>query len=225
MNTIVRYSLTVQDVSVTDAHGMTLVSTDPDALNQPAAFRFSLVSVQSGGVIHQLKVLFGKPRVLDISQALDRNGVPFLVAHIGVRSTFLKNSYEPWLRAALWFALAAALAAMLVAGVLANLALRPLETISARLEGLTRASGKVGNDSSAQLPAGGAGSDTVVRVTKTLDRLGEQMRTQEAGYTALQANLNQMLDTLRDGVLLFTADQRAVMVSDAVAYFLPAPAE
>ncbi len=59
-----------------------------------------------------------------------------------------------------------------------------------------------------------------MRVTKTIDRLGEQMRTQEAGYTALQANLNQMLDTLRDGVLLFTADRRAVMVSDAVAYFL-----
>ena len=63
----------------------------------------------------------------------------------------------------------------------------------------------------------------MVRVTKTIDRLGEQMRTQEAGYTALQANLNQMLDTLRDGVLLFTADRRAVMVSDAVAYFLTTP--
>ena len=60
-------------------------------------------------------------------------------------------------------------------------------------------------------------------MTKTIDRLGEQMRTQEAGYTALQANLNQMLDTLRDGVLLFTADRRAVMVSDAVAYFLTTP--
>src|ERR1700756_1239370 len=68
-----------------------------------------------------------------------------------------------------------------------------------------------------------AGSDTVVRVTKTIDRLDEQMRTQEAGYTAVQANLNQMLDTLRDGVLLFTADLRAVMVSDAVACFLTMP--
>ena len=223
MNTIVRYSETVQDVSVTDAHGMTLVSTDPDALNQPAAFRFSLASVQSGGVARQLRVVFGKPRVLDISQSLDRNGVPFLVAHIGVRSTFLKNSYEPWLRAALWFALAAALAAMLAAGVLSNLALRPLETISARLERLTRAGGEAGNDSSERLLADGVGSDAVVRVTKTIERLGEQMRTQEAGYTALQANLNQMLDTLRDGVLLFTADRRAVMVSDAVAYFLAAP--
>jgi signal transduction histidine kinase len=220
MNTIVRYSETVQDVSVTDAHGMTLVSTDPDAINQSATFRFGLKSLQNGGITRQLRVVFGKPRVLDTSQALDRNGVPFLVAHVGVRSTFLKNSYEPWLRDALWFALAAALAAMLSAGVLANVALRPLEAISARLDRLTRASGELGTDSSAQLPAGGPGSDTVVWVTKTIDRLGEQMRTQEAGYTALQANLNQMLDTLRDGVMLFTADRRAVMVSDAVAYFL-----
>ena len=42
MNAVVRYSQTVQDVSVTDAHGMTLVSTDPDALDQPATFRLSL---------------------------------------------------------------------------------------------------------------------------------------------------------------------------------------
>jgi signal transduction histidine kinase len=223
MNTIVRYSPTVQDVSVTDAHGMTLVSTDPDALDQPAIFRFSLASVQSGSVAHQMRVVFGKPRVLDIAQSLDRNGRPFLVAHIGVRSTFLKNSFQPWLRAALFFALAAALVAMLAAGVLANVALRPLEAISVRLASLTRASNVVSSDSSAQLMVGGAGSDAVVRVTKTIDRLGEQMRTQEAGYTALQANLNQMLDTLRDGVLLFTADRRAVMVSDAVAYFLATP--
>src|SRR5260370_27414177 len=116
MNTIVRDSDTVQDVSVTDAHGMTLVSTDPDAVNQPATFRFSLKSVQGGGMARQLSVVFGKPRVLDTSQSLDRNGVPFLVAHVGVRSTFLKNSYEPWLRDALIVALAAALAVMVAAG-------------------------------------------------------------------------------------------------------------
>ena len=224
MSAIVRYSETVQDVSVTDAQGMTLLSTDPDALNQPAAFRFSLASVQSGGLARQLRVVFGKPRVLDISQSLDRNGVPFLVAHVGVRSTFLKNSYEPWLQAALWFAIASALAAVLCAGVLANVALRPLETISARLESLTLAGGTAGSEKRERL-GGELGSDAVVRVTKSIDQLGERMRTQEAGYTALQANLNQMLDTLRDGVLLFTADRRAVMVSDAVAYFLPTPVD
>jgi signal transduction histidine kinase len=220
MNTIVRYSPTVQDVSVTDANGLTLVSTDPDAVDEKAVFRFSLASVQNGPISRQMRVVFGRPRVLDISQSLERNGAPFLVVHVGVRSTFLKNSYEPWLLDALIFAALAAVASVVSAGLLANLSLRPLEAISARLEILTRAGGATPER---LMESRSTRNDTVVQVTRTLDRLGEQMRTQEAGYTALQANLNQMLDTLRDGVMLFTADRRAVMVSDAVAYFLGAP--
>jgi signal transduction histidine kinase len=222
MNAIIRYSPTVQDVSVTDAHGLTLVSTDPDALNQQIIYRVSLLGMRDGSVMYQMRQMFGKPRELDVTQSLDRNGAPFLVVHVGVRSTFLRNSYAPWLRTALIFALLAAVVAMVVAALLANLALRPIEQISAQLEVLTLRAGEVPQ---ALHEAGGEGSDAVVRVAKTIDRLGEQMRSREAGYTALQANLNQMLDTLRDGVLLFTADHRAVMVSDAVAYFLNKPEE
>jgi signal transduction histidine kinase len=221
MKAIVRYLPTVQDVSVTDASGMTLLSTDPDELNQRAPFRTSLNTVQNSGMFFQTREVFGRPRVLDISQPLQRNGVPFLIVHVGVRSTFLKNSYAPWLRSAILFALLAGLASVVAAGVMANSALVPIEQIGARLESLTLPR----SDESVRKLETSAGSDAVVRVTRTLERLGEQMRTQEAGYTALQANLNQMLDTLRDGVLLFTADRRAVMVSDAVAYFLNEPQE
>jgi signal transduction histidine kinase len=223
MNMVVRYSPTVQDVSVTDAHGLTLVSTDPDALDQPpinrSINRMSLQSVQAGSILSQMKMVFGQPRVLDIVQVLDRNGKPFLMVHVGVRSTFLRASYEPWLKDALAFALLAALAAMVAAGLLANVALQPIEVISRKLESLTIA------DRDALPPAQekDSGNDAVVRVSKTIDRLGQQIRSTEEGYTALQANLAQMLDTLRDGVLLFTADHRAVMVSDAVAYFLNKP--
>jgi signal transduction histidine kinase len=219
MNAIVRYSPTVQDVSVTDAYGMTLLSTDPDAMNQRFPLRTSLSTVETGGMRYQTRQVFGRPQVLDISQTLQRNGLPFLIVHVGVRSTFLKNAYTPWLRAAALFALLAGLASMLAAGVMANTALQPIEQISDQLERLTMASG----EAAPQLLEAGAGKDAMVRVTKTIDRLGEQMRSKEAGYTALQANLNQMLDTLRDGVMLFTEDQRAVMVSDAVAYFLGVP--
>ena len=47
MNTIVRYSPTVQDVSVTDAHGLTLVSTDPDAVDDKAVFRYEMHTLPS----------------------------------------------------------------------------------------------------------------------------------------------------------------------------------
>jgi signal transduction histidine kinase len=217
MNAIIRYSPTVQDVSVTDARGKTLVSTDPDALDQPWAQRQTLEALRSGSPAYQTKLVFGKPQVLDTAQSLERNNQPFLYVHVGARSTFLRNSYEPWLRDALYFALAAAVAAMIAAGLLANVALQPIEEISSKLEKLTLAGGEPAPKKAAD------GGDAVLRVTKTIDILGEQMRSKEAGYTALQANLNQMLDTLRDGVLLFTADQRAVMVSDAVAYFLNRP--
>jgi signal transduction histidine kinase len=221
MKAIVRYSPTVQDVSVTDAYGMTVLSTDPDELNQRAPFRTSLSAVQNGGLFFQTRQVFGRPRVLDISQPLQRNGVPFLIVHVGVRSTFLKNSYAPWLKSAILFALLAGLASVVAAGVMANSALVPIEQIGARLESLTLPR----SDESTRRLETGEGSDAVVRVTRSLERLGEQMRTQEAGYTALQSNLNQMLDTLRDGVLLFTADRRAVMVSDAVANFLGEPSD
>jgi len=220
MNAIVRYSPTVQDVSVTDARGVIVVSTDPDEVGQPTGQRNSLESIRNGSVAYQRRQVFGSPQVFDTLQPLDRNGKPFLVVHVGVRSTFLRNSYEPWLKAAGLFALLAALAAMIAAAVLANAALQPIEQISRQLDKLTlQAVGETASPPAQDK----SGNDTVVRVAQTIDRLGEQMRSKEAGYTALQANLNQMLDTLRDGVLLFTADRRAVMVSDAVAYFLNYP--
>lgn len=216
MDALVRYSPAVQDVSITDAHGLTLMSTDPTAWNQQAATRTNFDRIKDAGISYQIRQVFGPPRVLDATAPLDRNGMPFLTVHVGLRSTFLKNNYVPWLKDALLLALLGGLGTMVAAGFLANLALRPLEDVTRRLEFLTR-------HTPPRTPAfeSGRPRDAIVRVTDTIDRLGEQMRSTEAGYTDLQANLNKMLDTLRDGVVLFTAEGRAVMVSDAVANFLP----
>ena len=221
MSTIVRYSPTVQDVSVTDMAGRVLVSTDPDAAGQHAATRMALLGVRDGSVWSQTQQVFGAPKVLDLSEPLLRNGRPFLLVHVGVRSTFLKASYEPWLRAAILFALLAGGASMIAAALLANVALSPIEQISRKLEQMGVVEDGVEEAPSAEPQ--GARSDAVIRVTRSIDRLGQQMRSAEAGYTLLQENLNQMLDTLRDGVLMFTADRRAVMVSDAVEHFLNKP--
>ncbi len=221
MNAIVRYSPPVQDVSVTDAAGVTLVSTDPDALGQRTPSRGGLARVEQGNAWTQTRELFGGPRVLDLSESIQRDKTPFLIVHVGVRSTFLRASYEPWLRTALLFAAMAGFASMVAAALLANLALSPIEQISKQLEHLVVA------DEAEAVTTEAEGDrvkrDAVVRVTRSIDRLGEQMRSTEAGYTALRTNLNKMLDTLRDGVLLFTEDGRAAMVSDAAAYFLDKP--
>src|ERR1017187_3303280 len=95
MDRVVRYSEPVQDVSVTDAHGFTMLSTDPDAINQRAAYRDSFARLRDGSVYQQVREVFGAPGVLDIAEPLDLNGMPFLVVHVGVRSTFLRFALEP----------------------------------------------------------------------------------------------------------------------------------
>ncbi len=221
MSAIVRYTPTVQDVSVTDTAGVTLLSTDPDAMGQRYPARPGLARVKQGNVWLQMGELFGRPRVLELSEAIQRNGQPFLAVHLGVRSTFLRASYEPWLRTALVFTGMAALTSMAAAALLANLALNPLEQISRQLEHLGVV--EEAEEVEAEDEPYRTKRDAVVRVTRSIDRLGEQMRSTEAGYTALRTNLNKMLDTLRDGVLLFTEDGRAAMASDAAAHFLNKP--
>jgi signal transduction histidine kinase len=228
MNGIVRYAPTVEDVSVTDAHGFTIVSTDPDAVNNQRPAYDSFDRVRDGSLLYQVREVFGKPRILDIAVPLDRNHMPFLVVHVGVRSTFLRfagaNAYEPWLQAALEFVLFATLASVVAAALISTVALRPLQTIGEQLEQLTLSRGDSTAEVLLEQPAlagpKSRGVDPLGRVNLSIDRLGRQMRTREEGYTALQTNLNRMLDTLRDGVLLFAPDRRAVMVSDAVAQFL-----
>jgi len=228
MDGILRYSPTVEDVSITDAHGFTMLSTDPDALNQRAPYRDSFDRLRDSNILYQLREVFGRPKVLDISVPLDRYHMPFLIVHVGVQSTFLRNSYEPFLRAALQFVLLATLVSMAVAAVLSAVALRPLQAIGEQLERLTltrgdTTRGALPGQAALLLDPASNVADPIGRVTRSIDRIGRQMRSQEEGYTALQTNLNQMLDTLRDGVLLFTADRRAVMVSDAVAHFILTP--
>jgi len=150
---------------------------------------------------------------------LDRNNQPFLFVHVGVRSTFLRNAYEPWLRAALEVVLLAILASVAAAALLSTVALRPLQAIGEQLERLTVTRGSSSADL-LQVDAPSPYADPIGRVNLSIDRLGRQMRAREEGYSALETNLGHMLDTLRDGVLLFAPDRRAVMVSDAVAQFL-----
>ncbi len=216
MDSFVRYSPSVQDVSVADSHGRTLVSTDPQMWNQPTTARVSFDRVRDASVAFKVREVFGQAHVLDVAAPLDRNGAPFLMVHVGLRSTFLKANYVPWLKDGFLLALTCAVITMIASGVLASLALRPIEDIRLKLE---RLSGVSAEDLQ-PLALGSGKEDAVVRVTESIDRLGLRMRTTEAGYTDLQANLDKMLDTLRDGVVLFTAEGRVVMVSDAVANFV-----
>ena len=60
-------------------------------------------------------------------------------------------------------------------------------------------------------------------VNTKIEVLGQQMRDVKEVFSALQENLDQIMTTLQDGVMLFTREERAVLVSSSIERFLGRP--
>ena len=213
-----RYSLTVYDLNIGDSQSNTLLSTNPENEDKPLPARHNYEELLNANPIQLMKQVFGPPRVFDVVVPLERNGAPFVTVHVGVRTTFLRAVYEPWLSGAITLMELALGAALIVAFMLGNFALRPLEEISEQLDYWAELSepGGEGTRKEEQAPK----QDTAERVSSKIELIGHRMRNVEEVFSALKDNLAQILGNLQDGILLFTADGRAVLVSEAARRFL-----
>jgi signal transduction histidine kinase len=207
-----RYSPTVFDITIGDNQGRALLTTGQVGQDQPLPVRPSYQQLRSTNALELARAVFGKAQVYDVVVPLERNGEFFASVHIGVRTTFLKELYRPWLNAALTLMGLALATALLVAFLLGNLALRPMEELNMQLDYWTPALESITADEK--------DTDTVVRVSNKIERIGQRMRNVEEVFSALKENLDQVLGNLQDGIMLFTGDGRAVLVSSAVERFL-----
>ena len=216
LDSINRYSLTVYDVNIGDSQARTLLSTNPDNQDKPLPIRPDYQRLLEANPARLMLIVFGRPRVYNVAVPLERNGAPFAMVHVGVRTTLLRALYAPWLGAAITlmgFALGTALVA---AFLLSNVALQPMEEISRQLDYWTSTSKEPGESETTPT----ANEDTAARVSSKIERIGQRMRNVEEVFSALQGNLDQILGNLQDGILLFTGDGRAVLVSAAARRFL-----
>jgi len=143
-------------------------------------------------------------------------GKPFGEVRVGVSTTLLRDTLRPQITNALLFSGSAILLSLVLAAGLSNLALRPLAAISHRLDLIS--SGKadlVGTPSRR--------SDEYGTVSTKIERLGRQMRDVKEVFSALKENLDQMMANLQDGVMLFTSDSNAVLVSASAERFIGKP--
>jgi signal transduction histidine kinase len=214
MNSAISYSPTVFDVAIADSEGRGLLSTDPANLDHLLPHRQEYEDLQSGGLVRLLEIVFGPPRVYNLTLPLEQNAETFATVRVGVRTTFLRFVVEPWLIAALTYTGVAILCSLIFAAFLANLALKPIEQIGARLDALALAEAEVAGESA------GRSGDAVVLVSHKIERIGRRMRNVEEVFSALKENLDQIMTNLQDGILLYTHDARAVLVSDSVERFL-----
>jgi signal transduction histidine kinase len=214
IDSVNRYSLTVYDINIGDSQSVTLLSTNPDNEDKPLPVRPNYRQLLDANPIQLMKQVFGPPRVFEVVVPLERNGELFASVHVGVRTTLLRAVYAPWLAEALTLMGFALGTALLVAFLLGNLALQPLEEISRQLDRWTAAS-EAAEDTD-KTPR----QDTAARVSNKIEKIGQRMRNVEEVFSALKENLDQILGNLQDGILLFTGDGRAVLVSEAARRFL-----
>ncbi|HVC89974.1 MAG TPA: ATP-binding protein [Acidobacteriaceae bacterium] len=216
LTSFIRYEPTIYDINIADSHGKILLSTDPTVQGNTLPREPSFISLQQQNAWHKFRIVFGPPAVYAVDAGLDRNGAPFLTIRVGVRTTFLRSQLAPWLRAELIIAILSVLLSILLAAFLSNMALHPLQVISDRLDQFMLAEPQSASEPA--LPS--SKTDEISRVSSKIERIGQRMRSVEEVFTALKENLDQVLENLQDGVMLFTQDARVVMVSDSVEHFL-----
>ncbi len=214
MDSIISYSPTIYDVTIADSANRALLSTDPLLSDHFLPWRPAYGKLRYRSLIKIIQIVFGKPRVYDLPLSLERNGHPFATVHIGMRTSFLLQVFRPTLLEAFTYAAGALLISLLTAAIVASLALAPLEQISRRLDVLN-AEAEAADASQAT-----GSKDALLRVSTKIERIGERMRNTEEVFSALKENLDQILSNLQDGMMLFTRDTRAVLVSSSVERFL-----
>jgi PAS domain S-box-containing protein len=217
LDSAVGNSPTIYDAAILDARGHALLHTNPAYFGKPAPQREDFANVVNGGIRKQLKIIYGPAQVYDVRLALVRDGKPFGEVRVGVSTVFLKDQVQERMRSALFVSGGAIFICILVAAALSNLALHPLAAISRRLDLIT-----AGQDETTELPARRR-SDEYGAVYTKVERLGRQMRNVQEVFSALKENLDQMMANLQDGVMLFTSDFRAVLVSASAERFLGKP--
>jgi signal transduction histidine kinase len=207
----VGYSPTIYYVAVTDAAGTVIVHSDPDQVGQKLAPAQSFDSLMQAGLLRQLQVIYGTPRIFEKVLALDLGGYPLSV-RVGLSTLFVGHQMIPELRRAALLSGLAILIATFTAGVLSFSLLRPLESISREVDSLAR--GEI------PISLHMRRKDEWGILASKLNLLGERMRGEKAAFVALRENIDQLLSNLTDGMLLFDQQNRLVMTTPAVGRFL-----
>src|SRR3984957_18585596 len=204
----------IYDASVIDANGYALLHTNPKLIGKHVPPRQDFQTVTNAHSWDQLHLVYSPLAVYDVSFPLQLNGTPFGKIHIGVSTVFLQSEITPRLLHAIYFSIAAIFLSLLLAAGISNIALGPLKEISRNLDSVTLGGEFSGNESE---------HDEFGLVSLKIANLGRQIRDSREIFSALKDNVDQLMSTLQDGLMLFTRDTRVVLVSAPVERFLGTP--
>jgi PAS domain S-box-containing protein len=214
-------SPSIYEVSIVDRDGAVLVSSDA-ALPGKLAIRHPPFSqlVQSP-FVRQVRILAEKAHIYEVDYPFKLRGAPFAEVRVAVSTKLLLDDVKPRLRRWTTLVALALVLSTILAAVVSGAALAPIRDILAQLERIS-----AGEYDSPTLGAkiSRGGTDELGQVRQKISQVGQQLRGVHEIFSSLRENMNSVMAGLEDGLLLFTRDARAVMVSPAAEKLMGAPA-
>jgi PAS domain S-box-containing protein len=212
----------IYEVSITDHEGKVLASTDKSSVNKFALPRAPLTQLTRRGFLHQVKVLWGASGIYEYDFQFNYGDEPFGQVRVAVSSGLLReHEILPIVGRLGTIVLLALVISTVLAAVVSGATLAPLARISLQLDRISAGQ----YDSPGPEVTGFAGSgDELGQVSRKIMQVGQQLRGVHEIFSTMRENMNSVMAGLEDGLLLFTRDARAVMVSPAAEKFLGAPA-
>lgn len=212
----VGYSPTIYEITISDQNGVVLVSSDAAQRGRTVPTRPSMNTLVRGGFLYQLHILYGPPQVYEYSLPFNLGNAPFGDVRIGLSSALIRDEISPGLESAGTYALAAVLLSTLFVAFVSRVSLAPIDRISAQLDRIS-----AGQFDLEPVQRG----DELGQVSTKIIGIGKQLREVQEVFSTLRENLDQIMSGLEDGLLLFNADGRAVLVSPSVERYLGTPAD
>jgi len=207
----VDYWKALDEIAICDSAGVVLASNLPEKVGRVEPRRTEFRDIAEAGWLTQARAIYQRGTFFQVTYPLTLNRQPFGEIRVGLSGTFLNSQLIPQLQTTLGWALVAVLAATLVSSVGSRLALAPLARISQQLDGMSR-----GEFQTLRLDR----TDELGQVSSQIDRLGQELSTYRTGYRSLKDNVDQIMTGLQEGLMLFSRDGHAIMVSPSVEKFL-----
>lgn len=211
----------ISEVSVADAEGKVLASTDKSQLGKFRVKWPPLSDLTRRGFLHEAKILAVRPGFYEYDFAFTIGDEPFGIRLVVSSGLLLDKEILPIVRRLSTIVLLAMILSTVLAAVVSRAALAPLARISAQLDRISAGQ----YDTPSPEVTGFAGSpDELGQVSKKISQVGQQLRGVHEIFSSMRENMNSVMAGLEDGLVLFTREARAVMVSPAAEKFLGASA-
>jgi PAS domain S-box-containing protein len=211
----------IYEVSITDQDGMVLVSTDENLPGKFLARRAPLSRLLQRNFLQKVKALAGPSRVFELDYPFSKGRQPFGEVRVVLNVGLLLNEISPSLWTSGTIVLLAVMVSTMLAAVVSRATLAPLQDIAAQLD---RISAGLYDVPSPEVKGIGESGDELGLVSRKITQVGQQLRGVHEIFSSMRENMNSVMAGLEDGLVLFTRDARAVMISPAAEKFLGEPA-